>query len=396
MNMPDSSNNMTTPDILKNSPLFSGLSEQQLAQLAGMMCRNVYPEGAYIFHEGDRADELFIIATGEVEIIKREQETRNHHRLTTLQSGASIGEVALLDGNARSASVRALNDCELLSLRIDDLQAHHSHDESLASRIKVNLGRQLATNIRNLSETTATSLQEQLVEARARATAGIFVIRTIAMICGFAFVLQLLAQFLHGKISTSVLSVPLFVAGFLIFLQAVKRSGHPFADYGVNIRNWQKSVLDACVFSVPLMILTVLVKWLLIRFHPAMHNDSLFEIMPLIAAKPGMLAIEVLVYLLFTPFQEFIVRGAIQGSLEDFLVGSSKVFKAILVANLMYSMLHLYMSVLFSVMVFIPGLVWGWLYSRQRTLVGVSLSHALVGEFAFFIVGFDTLIQLYG
>ena len=82
--------------------------------------------------------------------------------------------------------------------------------------------------------------------------------------------------------------------------------------------------------------------------------------------------------------------------LENFLTGPRRVFKAILVANLMYAMLHLYMSVIFSLMVFIPGLLWGWLYARHRTLVGVTVSHALCGLFCFFVVGFDTLILIYG
>jgi CRP-like cAMP-binding protein len=390
------SSDTLTSEILNGNQLFNGLTGQQLAQLAALMSRKRFLDGDYVFHEGDPADELFVILGGEVEVLKKESETQSSHRLTTLQRGASIGEVALLDGNARSASVRALGNCELLSLRIADLETHHSSEESLAACLKVNLGAQLAKNMRNLSETTATSLQEQLQEARARTTAGIFVISTFITICGFVFVVQILAQLIHSKISTSLLSVPLFIIGFIIFLQAVKRSGQPVANYGVTTRNWQKSVWDACIFSIPLMALTVLVKWLLIRFHPGMHGDGLFEIMHKAPDGLGLILLEAFVYLLFTPFQEFIVRGSIQGFFEDFLLGKHKVLKSILIANLMYSMLHLYMSVLFSVMVFIPGLVWGWLYSRQRTLVGVSLSHALVGEFAFFVVGFDTLIQLYG
>jgi CRP-like cAMP-binding protein len=392
----DTSSDTITVEILSNSHLFNGLSGLQMKQLAALVRRSTHREGEFIFHEGDQGNEIFIIIAGEVELIKQEQETRNFHHLTKLQQGASFGEVALLDGNARSASVRTLSDCELLSLRIDDLHAPHLPENQLVSRIKANLGGQLAKNIRNQREATVTSLQKQLREARERATAGTFVISTLVTICCFTFVLQLLPHLVHNKISTSILSVPLFVAGFLIFLQAVKRSGQPFAKYGVTTRNWKKSVTDACLFSLPLMALTVLVKWLLIKFHPTMHNDTLFEFMSRVQIKPGIILVEIVVYLIFTPFQEFIVRGSIQGALEDFLVGRHKALKAILVANLIYAMLHLYMSVLFSLLVFIPGLVWGWLYSRQRTLVGVSLSHALVGEFAFFVVGFDTLIQLYG
>jgi membrane protease YdiL (CAAX protease family) len=50
-------------------------------------------------------------------------------------------------------------------------------------------------------------------------------------------------------------------------------------------------------------------------------------------------------------------------------------------------MTHLHMSFLFATLAFLPGLFWGWLFSRRRNLVGVTLSHAVVGGYVFFILG---------
>jgi membrane protease YdiL (CAAX protease family) len=38
-------------------------------------------------------------------------------------------------------------------------------------------------------------------------------------------------------------------------------------------------------------------------------------------------------------------------------------------------------------MAFLPGLFWGWLYSRHRTLIGVTISHILIGAWIFYFVG---------
>jgi membrane protease YdiL (CAAX protease family) len=82
-----------------------------------------------------------------------------------------------------------------------------------------------------------------------------------------------------------------------------------------------------------------------------------------------------------------------QTAFEEFLLGPYRRFLAILVANLVFSMTHVHLSTFFALLVFVPGLVWGWLYSRHRTLLGISVSHIVVGLVAFSIVGFDALYR---
>src|SRR5262249_16591708 len=93
-------------------------------------------------------------------------------------------------------------------------------------------------------------------------------------------------------------------------------------------------------------------------------------------------------YLFFiTPIQELIARGGLQGSLQMFLTGKYKVLTAILISNLILSTMHLYLSFRMALLVFLPGIFWGWLYSRHHTLIGVIISHIMIGAFAFWIVG---------
>ena len=64
---------------------------------------------------------------------------------------------------------------------------------------------------------------------------------------------------------------------------------------------------------------------------------------------------------------------------------------AIFGSNIIFSSGHLYISVGLSVTAFLAGLFWGWLYSRQRRLAGVAVSHMLLGFFAFEVVGLGVL-----
>ena len=98
-----------------------------------------------------------------------------------------------------------------------------------------------------------------------------------------------------------------------------------------------------------------------------------------------------LVYVVFVPLQELIYRGGVQGALEHFIAGPHRRWQAIVGSNIIFSAAHLYISPGLSVTAFVAGLFWGWLYSRQRALAGVSLSHLLLGFFAFEVVDLGVL-----
>ncbi len=54
--------------------------------------------------------------------------------------------------------------------------------------------------------------------------------------------------------------------------------------------------------------------------------------------------------------------------------------------------MHLHFSPLVALAVFPLGLYWGWVFHRHQNLVGVSVSHTVVGLFGFGAVGFDVLL----
>ena len=66
-----------------------------------------YAAGDVIFAEGDKGDAMFVVRTGEVTI------ERGGGVMETLGGGGVFGEMALIDGSPRSATVRAKTDCEV-------------------------------------------------------------------------------------------------------------------------------------------------------------------------------------------------------------------------------------------------------------------------------------------
>jgi CRP/FNR family transcriptional regulator, cyclic AMP receptor protein len=106
---------MNDLDFLAQVPLFSRLNTDELAALARHTKHESVLQGNEIIREGDSDRRLFIVMRGTVEVVASYGQ-RNERRLTTLGSREYFGEMALIDGLARSATVVAREDTELLVL----------------------------------------------------------------------------------------------------------------------------------------------------------------------------------------------------------------------------------------------------------------------------------------
>jgi trk system potassium uptake protein TrkA len=100
--------------LLRRVDLFADMTTRQLGHVASVTRELVKPAGSLIFAEGDPGDALFLIVSGEVEVL------RGGERLTVLRAADYFGELAVLTAETRNASVRALTDCLLLRLERSD------------------------------------------------------------------------------------------------------------------------------------------------------------------------------------------------------------------------------------------------------------------------------------
>lgn len=134
---------------LSRVDIFKGLDRATQDALTGRLSRLTLPRNALVFAEGDRADALYVIVSGEVKVFVSGSEGREI-TLITLGTGQYFGELALVDGQHRSASVRALEACEFAVMARDDLLDFlDQHPE----RYKV-LFVQFAKRIRHLTNLT--------------------------------------------------------------------------------------------------------------------------------------------------------------------------------------------------------------------------------------------------
>ncbi len=106
--------------LLRRVSLFSGLKEDELDALAEVTARKTFQKHSVILLAEEEGNSLFIIQKGRVKVSILSEDGREIV-LTLLGDGEFFGEMSLLDGLPRSATVIALEDTEALMLRREDL-----------------------------------------------------------------------------------------------------------------------------------------------------------------------------------------------------------------------------------------------------------------------------------
>jgi CRP/FNR family cyclic AMP-dependent transcriptional regulator len=101
--------------LLRHVPLFSRMPEDQLAQLAQATRRKNYSRDESIVTEGDTTDSLYVVVSGTVKVVIGDKRGRKII-LAILGPGEYFGEMAPIEERPRSASVIAMESCELLML----------------------------------------------------------------------------------------------------------------------------------------------------------------------------------------------------------------------------------------------------------------------------------------
>src|SRR5262249_39547720 len=117
---------------LDRIPLFSGIPKDELVSLLTAVRPVKVPAGAVVVREGEPGDTLFLIVQGTLRVSTKGADGEDVP-LAALGAGDFFGEVALLTGRPRTATVAALTETELLALdrdTVDRLRARHARIEA--------------------------------------------------------------------------------------------------------------------------------------------------------------------------------------------------------------------------------------------------------------------------
>jgi CRP-like cAMP-binding protein len=131
-----------TRQLLAGVELFSELDDSELAKVADLAQLRSVPKDTTIFHAGDPADAVFVVASGKVKIAVTSTDGKEFI-LTVLGAGQVFGEMALLESAPRSASVITITACDLLVINRNDFQHLLNTSPSLSRKLLAILSRRL-------------------------------------------------------------------------------------------------------------------------------------------------------------------------------------------------------------------------------------------------------------
>ena len=145
---------------LKQVPLFSDLTLEQLASIDRLMVTRHYMKGEIVFREGDVGSELYVVLEGEIRI--HLDGGGNEVTIARLGPNTVVGEMAVFDEQPRSASAEATMDTTVRVLRKDRLQVIvHEHPEVLLEFVK-----NLSQRIRQMDARLESSGEEPVSSPR--------------------------------------------------------------------------------------------------------------------------------------------------------------------------------------------------------------------------------------
>jgi CRP-like cAMP-binding protein len=133
--------------VLSKTELFGHLDEPAIQDLAAKGIRRRHKKGELIFRQGDESRSIYVLLEGLVKIFVT-SERGDEMLLVTLQAPATFGELALVDGLPRSASVEAIEPVDTLSFAVTDLVEFSKNN----GRFSTGLLDSLASLIRRLTD----------------------------------------------------------------------------------------------------------------------------------------------------------------------------------------------------------------------------------------------------
>ena len=133
---------MVSTAVMKTVPLFATIPEEQLRMLATVVTRKSAPRSTTIMAGGDPTDSLYIVLSGRLKVMMSDSEGKEVI-LAILGPGEFFGEMGLIDDAPRSASVVAIEPCELLSIAKRDFKKYMAENFDLTMAVMRGLVKRL-------------------------------------------------------------------------------------------------------------------------------------------------------------------------------------------------------------------------------------------------------------
>lgn len=157
--------------LLRNHPLFCELTPPVLDRISAYIRKRSVPKGDTIFEKGDAGVGLIGVVAGSVKISVTSADGRDIV-LNVIRSGEVFGEIALLDGRARTANATAMSDCELIVIERREFIPFLRSEPDVTLKLMEILCSRLRKTSEQVQDVTFLNLSTRLAKTLLRLTAN--------------------------------------------------------------------------------------------------------------------------------------------------------------------------------------------------------------------------------
>lgn len=350
--------------------LLQGLSAETVEAIRRTMQVRTVPAGTLIMAEGERTSALYLIESGSVVVFRKVMEGAEERLLATLSDGMTLGEMALLDGKARSAAARAETDCRLAEIDPAHILALPDGDRVLAD-IRSSLAVAVTDRMRRQTDQYIAATEREMTAIKERQHFGQFFV--------YALGLMTIGLLVNDVLAKNVLEINIFTPTFawvyLLILLAptsivIWKMKIPLRDLGITTIGMKKSVIEGCALSVATMAVAFATAWVL-------RTTGIYSGTPVPAEWGPTTA-----YFFHSVLQEMMARGLLQSSFQRFLDDKTGL-RSVVLASTLFGVFHIHFGFMAVMVTIVSGLLFGAVYLRHRNLAGVTILHFFAGGAAF-------------
>lgn len=342
-------------DHLKQHSLLQGLSDEHIRYLQKNSVQEKFLPNELIVEEGELSSDVYLILTGEINILKWDEEHCSQVLIGRLGKGETFGEMSFMDGSARSTTVKAAKPVTLLKLSKKTLLSV----EEILRQIYANIALVNIDRLRTSNKVYVKNLQEHQHAFIIRQNIGKFL---LYQYLSFGLIVAI------GTIFAKNNALPLsWIIGLIPVLLSIRANRFTYAHFGVTFHHGI-SLICVSLATVAIVIVALISLNLIFQAYSLprlMEGEERIRI--------GMWPF----YALYTFAQEFIARGVMQTALKDFLQDDKGYFSLFINALFLFLfLLPLGIQPAFSL--FLLGLPLGLLYLKQKSLIGIFIVHFLL------------------
>lgn len=377
-------------ELLARSHLLEQLSEahrEAIVKLASF--HDIDVPNTVIVREGEPAENFYVIIRGHADVLKRDPVDGHEVPIATLGPGDHFGETALFQEARRTASIRACTPMVLAMFRARDIRKSPEAHPWLAPFL-INLSRLHASRLDRLTSQTVDTMRAEVVGTKRIIALSRVLTWAIASLAVYTFTLGI-SQLLTNKLVAERLGNVVYIAICMALVWLMVDSHSPLRTFGMRLNDtWLRELGESLAATAGCIGVVTGLKALLLAIVPAYADVPLFadDNFPLLEAS--------LFYAVLMPLHELCARGILQTVFEDMFEHRRRVAFAIVLSNVLFAVVHVHLAPFYGLMaivVFVPGLLWGAMYARHRSLLGVCVSHVLLGIYAMHVLGIADLFS---